>query len=124
MKGRLLLLVFISVVACNSFAAVTPHADGEGACSAACCQNARKDTSTSALSRLRCLMNCEQPASHQTTSPANAFAGERQKDRAPGVAIFKYEAALSLAHPDTRRPPQALARTPIPLYLQTGSLLI
>ncbi|HYP29019.1 MAG TPA: hypothetical protein VE262_20075 [Blastocatellia bacterium] len=128
MKGRLLLLVFIIVVACNSFAAVTPHADGEGGCSTACCRNAREGNSTSAVSRLRCLMNCEQPAGHQAASPANAFSSERQKERAPASVMFATGPALgrafSLAHSGARRETFAPARAPVSLYLQTGSLLI
>ena len=124
MKGRLLLLVFTLVVACNSFAAVTPHADGEGGCPTACCRNAREGNSTSAVSRLRCLMNCEQPAGHQANSPANAFASDRQKERAPVFAVFRLDPSPPLTLPSARRENLARAHAPVSLYLQTGSLLI
>jgi hypothetical protein len=124
MKSRLLLLVFIMMVACNSFAAVTPHADGEGGCSEACCRNAREGGSASALSRLRCLMNCEQPAAHHTVPPANAFAGEQQKERPPAIAVLGAATARALAYLSTRRRSGPPARASLSLYLQTGTLLI
>ncbi|HKG21038.1 MAG TPA: hypothetical protein VKC34_04000 [Blastocatellia bacterium] len=124
MKSRLPLLVFIIMVACNSLAAVTPHADGEGGCSAACCQNAREGGSASALSRLRCLMNCDAPAAHHTAPPANDFASEKQKERPPGIAILEGRTARLIPYLNARRRSGPPVRASFSLYLQTGSLLI
>jgi hypothetical protein len=62
MIRKLLILAFIIAVVSNALAARSPHIDGDGGCSMACCQAARESQDELNLSGLCCVMDCKQPA--------------------------------------------------------------
>jgi len=124
MISRLLITAFLAAVACNSLAAATPHLDGDGGCEAKCCQAARQNAPESSSSRLRCIMDCNQPVG--TTSPLTVISllDERQKKSTDVPVALRLETLIS--SPASHHPhlPTPYAHNSAEVYLRVGALLI
>jgi hypothetical protein len=123
MARKLLISIFIIAVVSNALAAVSPHIDGDGGCSADCCQAARENDGGVNVSRICCVMDCKQPAGTHAPSPTTLIMAERHKASANQVAlslmyIFSCQSVSFL-----RSQNHALNYS-THVYLKTGSLLI
>jgi hypothetical protein len=120
----LLTLAFIIAVMANSLGAVSPHIEGEGGCSAACCHQAHQRDSESNASKLCCKLECSQPggthAASTTTFTVPAadknFSGSANTGAHLAYILFR---RLSFPKSPTRNIAGSSER-----YLETGTLLI
>ncbi|HJZ69017.1 MAG TPA: hypothetical protein VKF81_12910, partial [Blastocatellia bacterium] len=78
MISRVLILAFLLSVSSDSLAAVAPNMDA--GCSARCCQNVRQNRPGANQSKLRCLMECNQPGAANTSSPIVSFIDQRDRN--------------------------------------------
>ncbi|HXG93977.1 MAG TPA: hypothetical protein VNN73_16655 [Blastocatellia bacterium] len=124
MNRSLIILAFIIAVAVNSLAAVTPHMDGDGGCSAACCQAARQHGPGANFSKLRCLIDCSQPGSAESPSPAYAVINDQNKKASAALFAFRVEVALLFQSSNAARSMMPIKTATTDVYLKTGALLI
>jgi hypothetical protein len=119
---NLLITMFLITVAGNSAAAVSPHLDGDGGCSADCCQAARLPGKQAAMSRLCCLMDCKQPGGTHNSSSFNPLGFEKQRPVALSLVLVAQTAfRLSVNVNEARTAIQSQSND---VYLKTGALLI
>lgn len=119
---RLLILIFVVSVVGDSAAAIAPHMDGEG-CSAECCQAARQNRPDANMSKLRCIVDCNQPAGTSSPVSVASIVGERHAKPDGGLIALRVDAAPSLRS-ITFRSKNNLTAGSIDVYLRTGTLLI
>src|ERR1044071_596943 len=122
MKKSLLIFGFIASVAVNSLAAVTPHFEGEGGCSSACCRAAHGRGQEALRSSLCCLVDCKQSGTTQSLSPTSQIA-TTLRDCSTAIVV-RPEALLSSYHVRFPNSPTRNVAGSSDRYLQTGSLLI
>lgn len=122
MIRKLLIMVFVLSVAGDSLAAVTPHMDGEG-CAAECCRAARQNTGDANMSKLRCIVDCNQPGGTNSPSPVTSILGERPAKPGGGLIALRGDVAPSLRS-ITFRSKINFTSGSIDVYLRTGTLLI
>lgn len=122
MTSRLLILAFLVSVAGDALAAVVPHMDGDGGCSAECCQAARQNRRDANLSKLRCIVDCNQPGETSSPSPVARIMAQRHGDASAGFSVLKVEAAPSLHSISYSQ--NYLPAASADIYLRTGTLLI
>jgi len=113
--------MFLIAVAGNSAAAVSPHLDGDGGCSADCCHAARQPGKQAAMSRLCCLMDCKQPGGTHTSSSFSPLGFEKQRPVALIVTLVPQAFRLSVNPNEERTAIQSQSND---VYLKTGALLI
>jgi hypothetical protein len=121
MMRKLVMFIFVVSVATNSIAAVSPHLDGDGGCSAVCCQAARRTGRGATLSKLCCLADCKQPSGTQAASPSDVFVAEKHK---PATLASHLEDGLSTCASSSLGSSICIAAGPTDVYLKTGALLI
>ncbi|MGH9838332.1 MAG: hypothetical protein ACREEM_06075 [Blastocatellia bacterium] len=73
MVKRLLTTFFLIALAGNSLSALAPHPDGAGGCGAECCEAARQDGPSAAISAVCCMTECREDA--ETTAPTSTSGG-------------------------------------------------
>jgi hypothetical protein len=125
MTRLLLIIFFVGSVGCNSLAAVFPHTSGDGGCSVACCDAARRKGPNSKASSLCCLVDCNQPGHTNSSSSGTQVSAALQKKQPPARHIFwRLETSPTvrrLSFPDS--PTRNVAGSS-DRYLETGTLLI
>jgi hypothetical protein len=122
MTRRLITIAFLVAVAGNALAAVSPHLDGEGDCSARCCELARK-RSSNAGPTLSCAINCGQPAGVPAQSSTSSFISSRN-ERLTLLPAFRSELITIRSIWSAREGSARHIYTSVPIYLETGTLLI
>jgi hypothetical protein len=121
MIKKLVIGLFIVAALGNSVGAAASYLGGDTGCFAKCCRKARQKQA--GLSRLCCVVECNQPAG--TNTPAPSYAPNNRQDTGQMTAQasgFKPPVSRGLAPTvtdSTRR-----SRQGPPLYLTTGTLLI
>jgi hypothetical protein len=123
MIRKLLILAFMLSVGSSSLAAVPSYMDGEG-CEAKCCRSSRQNKPEGSPSKLRCIVDCGQPGTTSSLSPASSIARARQKKSSDKLLAFRIEAIVSSRATQYRHLPTPLIRTSTDVYLKTGALLI
>src|SRR5262249_6329060 len=68
MFKRLVTIIFLVAMVCNSLSVIPPHRDGEGGCGEECCMAARQQGPTATISAICCITECRESA--ETTAPA------------------------------------------------------
>src|SRR5215813_9810531 len=68
MFKRLVTIIFLVAMVCNSLSVIPPHRDGEGGCGEECCMAARQQGPTATISAICCITECRGAA--ETTTPA------------------------------------------------------
>ena len=122
MARVLLILGFIASVGVNSLAAINPHLDGDGGCSASCCRAARQKGQESVASSLCCLFDCKQSGESHSSSSAGQIAVARNSSAVHfGLSP---EAVFSTAYQRFPNSPTGNIAGSSDRYLKTGSLLI
>jgi hypothetical protein len=123
MYKRLFILAFIVAVAANSVSAVSPQLAGER-CVMSCCRTAQKPDRDIAPARLRCLVNCSQPAS-TSPSPASVLTAPSQKKTNTGECVITAPQPVSyIQHIRFPKSPTRFIAGNSTRYLETGTLLI
>lgn len=122
MISRALILAFLLSVVADSIAAVAPQLGAEG-CSARCCQAARQKRRGASLSKLRCLVDCNQSGAANTSSPAVPFVEKRHRKLVADRPSFGMESA-SPQSGIAFRSDRKFTTGSADIYLRTGSLLI
>jgi len=122
MNRRLIALAFIAALASNVIAEVTPRTEGDGACSANCCQ-AAQHCGSKLGTRVSCQINCGQPTGAPSQSTTGSMATSRQEQPAIYL-LFKSDRVdmpgrFSGLHSQTRR-----SNSTTPIYIETATLLI
>src|SRR5438309_3275579 len=77
MTRKFFIIAFVLSIACNSLAGVLPYIAVDSGCEANCCRVVRGCGSRANQSRLRCLMQCEQPADNQGVPQSPMLRTER-----------------------------------------------
>ena len=123
MTRKLLIVVFVLSVACNSLAGALPYIAGDAECEGNCCRVVRRSESRANQSRMRCLMQCERPADKQGLPESPLLRTERDtkvvSPVAPGI-----QAVCPTLNSRTLHPTSRIAPASIHIYLKTGTLLI
>jgi hypothetical protein len=68
MFKRLITILFLVAMVCNSLSVIPPHRDGQGGCGAECCAAARQRGPNATISAICCITECRESA--ETTTPA------------------------------------------------------
>src|SRR5438128_4885494 len=123
MISRVLILTFLLTVVADSLAAVAPHMDGEG-CSARCCQAARLNTRRAGLSKLCCLVDCNQSGAANASSSAVAFIDQRHRKMGAAHPSLGTESVAPTRLTVFFRSQTNFTNGSIGIYLRTGTLLI
>ena len=123
MIRRVFILVFLFSVACNALAAVSPHMEGDGGCSADCCRAARHNGPQKASAKLCCLTQCNQAAEIQGSLPTSFF-GSGQDGKGPLLTVVVLDATYSVPSSELASSPVHCLVRPTHIYLSTGALLI
>ena len=123
MIRRLLILAFLITVGANSVGAVSPHMDGDG-CAMACCKAARQTGPDSAPARLRCLVDCNQPAGTSTSSGTEITFAAQKKAGTNGFLVNAPETLSYIQHARFPKSPTRFLAGCTDRYLETGTLLI
>ena len=124
MAKLLLILSFIASVGVNSLAAVNPHLEGDGGCSATCCRAAHKKGHESVASSFCCLFDCKQSGESQSSSTSQIAAAQK-KDSSIAYFVFKpEELVLSVACARFPSSPTRNLAGSSDRYLENRSLLI
>jgi hypothetical protein len=122
MLKRLFILAFIAATTANSIGAVSSQV-GER-CVMSCCSTAQRANRDVTPARLRCMVDCGQPASTSPT-PSTALTAASQKktqfNESPSIGLHRLTYAEQARFPKspTRSIDGNSAR-----YLETGTLLI
>ncbi|MEK6302726.1 MAG: hypothetical protein AABO41_18605 [Acidobacteriota bacterium] len=123
MIKRLFILTFIVAVVANSAAAVASQMNG-GTCSMSCCKAAHDPSRDVAPARLRCMVDCNQPAS-TIPSPTTALLSASQKKTATsGCFSSSSETVSYIRHIRFPNSPTRSITGCSSRYLETGTLLI
>src|SRR5437588_8263727 len=110
MIRRLFIVIFVLSVACNALAAVSPHLEGDGACSTRCCRAARGRGANGAAAKLCCLTRCDQSAENQG-SLAPGFLSSKQDNKDHSLSGSPFSNPLSM---HTLRLERSLTRLVVP----------
>src|ERR1700724_715788 len=94
MRKQLLILAFIVTLTGNALAGESPHLDGDGGCSMACCKAAHSTNSGSLLSKLCCKLDCKQPAGTQASSATTSFTDLQQRASSGDASVLRPEVLL------------------------------
>src|SRR5262249_46551599 len=128
MVKRLLIILFLIAVTCNSLTAFPPHRDGEGGCGAECCAAARQAAGQNGpiatISGICCITECQQSA--ETTTPAAAFnnLNTQPLSALAGFFLSTPDQNSYLKHARFPISPTRYLDGSSNRYLDTGSLLI
>jgi hypothetical protein len=123
MIRRVLILTFLAAVVTNSVGTVSPQMDGER-CAMSCCRIPQKPNRDVAPARVRCLVDCNQPAS-TTPSPTTAVTSATQKKtNTSGCLVGTPETLSYIQHIRFPKSPTRSIAGCSSRYLQTGALLI
>jgi len=124
MFKRLVTIIFLVAMACNTLSVIPPHRDGEGGCGEECCMAARQQGPTSTISAICCITECQGWA--ETTTPAVSSTVLKQQqlsapvDCAPGLSPRTFY----LQYTKFPLSPTRFLHGSSSRYLETGSLLI
>ena len=124
MIRKLFILAFVLSVAGNSLAAVLPCIEGDGGCSAKCCQAARQNRRDANVSKLRCIVDCNQSGTTNLPSPTVSVVAERDGKAGECLSTLRVAAAPSLYSAIALRSKNSLTTGSIDVYLRTRTLLI
>jgi hypothetical protein len=122
MISRCLILAFLLSIVGDSLAAVAPYMDGEG-CSARCCQAARQSRRGANLSKLRCIVDCNESRAANTPSRAVGFIDRKDRKIDAGLSSVGAQSAL-LCPAIALRIQNSITIGSPDIYLRTGTLLI
>jgi len=123
MFKRLFILAFVVAVTANSVSAVSPQLAGER-CVMSCCRTAQNANRDVAPARLRCLVDCSQPAS-TSPSPASALTAPSQKKSNAVESLTTASQPVSyVQHIRFPKSPTRSIAGNSARYLETGTLLI
>ena len=122
MIRRLLISGFAVLVLAHSLGAAALPFDDNSDCHG-CCKTKRTEEARANFDKLCCLMNCNEPAEKQSSTPPDQLTTERANKRCSAVTIavnadFATKTAQTF-YSSYKRVPRS-----IPIYLQTGNLLI
>jgi len=122
MISRVVIVAFLLSVVVDSIAAVAPQMNAEE-CSARCCQAARQNRRGASLSKLRCLVDCNQSGAANTASSAFSFVEQRHRKFVANHPLLG--AASAPTSPAAAIPSKSHIRIrSTDIYLRTGTLLI
>ena len=122
MTRKILIIAFVLSVAGNSLSVVWPYIEGETACESNCCRVVRRVESRASMSRLRCLMQCENPRENQGLPQSSPSRSARDSK-----VVAQVSPAPAVGSSSNARVPHSPARTefvPTHIYLRIGTLLI
>lgn len=124
MIRKLFILAFVLSVAGNLLGAVLPCIEGDGGCSAKCCQAVRQNRKDANMSKLRCIVDCNQSRTTNPQSPAVPAVAQRHGKADACLSTLRVAAAPSLYSPIGLRSKNSLSTGSIDVYLRTQTLLI
>ena len=124
MIRKLFILGFVLSVAGNSLGAVLPCIEGGGGCSAKCCQAVRQNRRGANMSKLRCIVDCNQSRTTNLPSLAGSVVAQRHGKADACLSALRVAAATSLGLPIALRSKNSLTTCSISVYLRTRTLLI
>ncbi|MFY9610533.1 MAG: hypothetical protein WAU45_18225 [Blastocatellia bacterium] len=123
MIKRLIILAFIATVGANSVGAVSPQMDGDR-CVMSCCRKAQQPGRDVEPARLRCLVNCSQPAG-TSPSPATGLTSSQQKKANTNACLVSRPETISyIQHTRFPKSPTRSISGCSNRYLEIGALLI
>src|SRR5262249_36958547 len=124
MFKRLVTIIFLVAMVCNSLSVIPPHRDGEGGCGEECCMAARQQGPTATISAICCITECRESA--ETTAPAvSSTVLKQQQLSAPSIARPRFPPQpFYRKPPNFPPPPPRSSRGTASRYPKTGSLLI
>lgn len=122
MIRRLLISGFAVIVLAHALGAAALAFDDGSACHG-CCKAKRSDEARANLDKICCLMNCNEPAEKQSSAPADQLTIERVNKRCSLIAIALTADFTAKFTQFSYSPHKRVPRS-IPIYLQTGNLLI
>lgn len=124
MIRKLFILAFVLSVAGNAVAAVLPCIEGDGGCSTKCCHAARQNRKDANMSKLRCIVDCNQSGTSNSPLPAVSAVAERDGKAGECLSTIRVAAAPSLYSAIALRSKNSLTAGSIDVYLRTRTLLI
>src|SRR5262249_44490539 len=124
MFKRLITILFLVAMVCNSLSVIPPHHDGEGGCGEECCAAARQQGPTATISAICCITECRGSAETPTREVSPPALNQQQLgapvDCAPALSSqISYLQSARFPVSPTRFLHGSSSR-----YLETGSLLI
>jgi len=124
MFKRLVTILFLVAMVCNSLSVIPPHRDGEGGCGSECCAAARQQGPTATISAICCIIECRESA--ETTTPAVSFTTFKQQQLSAPVdcALPLSPKSFYLQYAKFPVSPTRFLHGSSSRYLETGSLLI
>jgi hypothetical protein len=124
MLKRLVTILFLVAMGCNSLSVIPPHRDGEGGCGAECCAAARREGPTATISAICCMTECRESA--ETTTPAVSPTALKQQQLSAPVdfALTLSPQNFYLQYVKFPVSPTRFLHGSSSRYLETGSLLI
>jgi len=124
MIKRLSALALLLVFAGSSASGISPHLDGEGGCSMACCKAAHTATAESVFAKLCCKLGCNLPAGTQSSSAIDQFS--RWVRPMPAASAFNAGLHAVIWLMQARFPYSSIPRQREASwrFLETGALLI
>jgi hypothetical protein len=124
MFKRLVTILFLVAMVCNSLSVIPPHRDGEGGCGADCCAAARQEGPSATISAICCITECRESA--ETTTPAVSPTVLKQQQQSAPVdcAPALSPQTFYLQYAKFPVSPTRFLHGSSSRYLETGSLLI
>ena len=124
MIRKLLILAFVLSVSGNSLGAVLPCIEGDGGCSSKCCHIVRRSGNNANVSKLRCIVDCNQSGATNTPSAAISALAERHGKAGVYLSTFKLPGGRLLYPATALSSKNNFTTGSIDVYLRTGTLLI
>src|SRR5262245_55555196 len=124
MFKRLITILFLVAMVCNSLSVIPPHHDGEGGCGEECCVAARQQVPTATISAICCITECRGAA--ETTTPAVSPIVLKQQQLSSPLDCAPALSSQSFYLQFAKFPvsPTRFLHGSSGRYLETGSLLI
>ena len=123
MIKRLIILAVIAAVGVSSVEAISPQLDGDR-CEMSCCKKPQQPGRDAEPARLRCLIDCSQPAGTSPSPSIGFVSAQQKKNNANPCVVSRPEAIFYIQHIRFPKSPTRSITGCSTRYLEIGVLLI